>query len=218
VTKVRDYVDPLLGPTGELVQQLEAAYRRLGLPEGETGRLPTARAAASLTDDLRRAAAVGNRVRLVELLAAARLPGTEAATASSLRSAGVVTVALRAFPWDRLAPLRAAAGQQGDPRGQAAARILGDLRDALGADEIAQALPRVLRETDNAIFDWLAAGQPPPPPPPPPPDLRLKRVISPSGSGTRSGGASNDTVISQLSQFLRDHADEQVVVEWRVVE
>jgi hypothetical protein len=213
MTKVRDYVDPLLGPAGELVLQLEAAYQRLGLPEGESGRLPTARAAASLTGDLRRAAAAGNRVRLVELLAADRLPGTEAATASSLRSAGVVTGALRAFPWDRLAPLRAAARQHGDPRGQAAARILDDLQNALGADEIAQALPRVLRETDDAIFDWLAGGQPPPPPPPPPPPRR-----APHGSGTRPKGAANETVISQLGRFLRDHADEQVVVEWRVVE
>jgi hypothetical protein len=223
VTKVGDYIDPLAGPAGELVRQLEAAYRRLALPEGESGRLPTARAAASLTDDLRRAAAVGNRVRLVELLAAARLPGTEPATASSLRSAGVVTGALRAFAWDRLAPLRAAAGQQGDPRGQAAARILDDLRDALGADEIAQALPRVLRETDDAIFDWLAGSQPHTPPPPPPDPgpgqvPGVQRAAAPSGSGTRSKGSSNDTVISQLGQFLRDHADEQVVVEWRVVE
>ena len=220
MSKVRDHVEPLLTPNGELVPQLEAAYERLGLTEGAPGRLATARAAAALTENLWRAAVAGNRVRLVETLAAAQLPGTEAAMASSLRTAGAVTGALRAFSWERLAPLRSAAERQGDPRGQAAARILADLRDALDADEIAQALPRVLRETDDAIFGWLSAAQPttPPPPPPPGPGPGSSTIVAASGSGARAKGAPNAAVISQLDQFLRDHADEQVVVEWRVVE
>lgn len=217
VSKVKAQVEPILGPSGELVAQLAAAYRRLDLPEGPSGRLATARAAGALTDDLKRAADTGNRVRLVEVLASARLPGTEAAAASSLRTAGAVTGALRAFPWDRLAPLRTAAGQPGDPRGQGAARIIDDLRNALDADEIAQALPRVLRETDDAIFRWLAEGQPSPGPGPGP-GPGPKPTVTARGAGTRAKGAANAPVISQLDQFLREHADEQVDVEWRVVE
>jgi hypothetical protein len=172
---------------------------------------------ASLTEDLQRAAAAGNRVRLVELLAAAQFPGTEAAAASSLRSGAMVTAALRAFPWDRLAPLRTAAGRQQDVRGQAATRILDDLQTALEVDEITQSLPQVLRETDEAIFRWLADGQPPPPPPPSGPERGLHPKAA-SGSRTRAKGMADQSVLADLGQFLRDHPDEQVTVEWRVVE
>ena len=219
VTAVRNHVQPLLAPVGELVVQLDAAAKRLGLPDGESGRLATARATASLTEDLQRAAAAGNRVGLVELLAAARFPGTEAAAASSLRSGAMVNAALRAFPWDRLAPLRTAAGRPQDARGQAAARILDDLQTALEVDEITQSLPQVLRETDEAIFRWLADGQPPPPPPPPPPGPeRGPQPKAASGSGTRAKGMADQSVLTNLAQFLREHPDEQVTVEWRVVE
>ena len=220
MTKVRDHVEPLLGSAGELVPQLERAYRQLGLPEGGARRLATARAAASLTEDLERAAAAGNRVRLVETLAETQLPGTEAAIASSLRTAGAVTGALRAFSWDRLAPLRTAAERPSEARGQAAAHILNGVRDALDADEIAQSLPRVLRETDDAIFDWLAAGQPTPPPPPPPPGPGPgpQRPAASSGSKTRVQGTPNIALITELDQFLHEHAEEDVIVEWRVLE
>jgi hypothetical protein len=217
MTKVRDHITPLLGPAGELVPQLEHAYERFSLPGRASGRLATARAAAALIESLQRAAAGGNRVHLIKTLASASLPGTDAATARSLATAADVAGALRAFAWDRLAPLRTAAERRDDPRGSSAARILDDLRDALETDEIAQALPRMLRETVDAIFDWLAAGQPTPPPPPPPPGPKPTRPHASNGSGTRAKDAPNDAVITELDQFLREHPDENVAVEWRVV-
>ena len=65
-----------------------------------------------------------------------------------------------AFRWDRLGPLRAAE-DQADERGRAAARALRALREAVGADEFATRLGPVLSATDDAVFDWLSAGQPP---------------------------------------------------------
>jgi hypothetical protein len=224
---VRDSVTPLLGPASELVPFIAQAYQRLGLDEGSAGRLRTVRAMATLIENLHRAAVAGDRVHLVAILATAQLPGTSAAASRSLRSAASVTGALRAFPWERLAPLHTAA-RQADPRGQAATRILDDLRTALEADEIVQSLSDALKVTDGAIFTWLADGQeqtPTPPSPGPMPRLATQPgtlhpawAAGASGSGKRAPGGSNAPVISQLDQFLRDHADERVAVEWRVIE
>jgi hypothetical protein len=212
-------VDVFASSAPGLVPELEQAYRRLGLAVGQRDRLATARAAAQLVAELQRAAAAGNRVRLVETLARTTLPGTEASLANSLRQASAVREALRGFRWERLAPLREAAARGADERDRSAARIIATLRDALEADEIAQALGRALSEAEDAIFAWLANGQPPPPPPPPPgPGPGPVKPVAPSGGGTRAKGAPDAAVLSELGEFLRGHPNERVVVEWRVVE
>ena len=212
-------VDVFASSAPGLVPELEQAYRQVGLAMGQRDRLATARAAAELVAELQRAAAAGNRVRLVETLARTTLPGTEASLANSLKQASAMREALRGFRWERLAPLREAAVRGADERDRSAARILATLSDALEADEIAQALGRALNEADDAIFAWLADGQPPPPPPlPPGPGPGPDRAAAPNGGGIRAKGAPDAAVLSELGEFLRGHPNERVVVEWRVVE
>ena len=162
---LRARLDVVADSAAVLVQRVELAYRHLGLPADRPGRLATARAGAALVEALRRAS---GRVHLVETLARTALPATDTAVANSLSRAQAVASAVDAFRWDRLAPLRAAENQA-DDRGRAAASTLTALREAVGADEFATRLGPALSATDDAIFEWLSAGQPVEPVPAPQP-------------------------------------------------
>jgi hypothetical protein len=219
--KVRAHADSAADASAKLVVEIELAYRHLGLPENRPGRLATARTGESLVEALRRAS---SRVHLVTTLARSQLPGTETAVGNSLSQAGTVSAAIGTFRWDRLGPLRAAEGQP-DERGRTAARMLAELRDAVTADEFTTQLGRVLSATDDAIFEWLALGQPATPVPLPshvrPDDVPLQlppRPLAEGGAATRAKGAPASVVLGPLQEFLDAHRDEPVVVEWRVQE
>ena len=198
-----------------LVVQIKHAYQHVGLPEDEeTGRLATARAGERLLTALQQAD--GDRVRLIETLSQAALPSTETALAKSLKSAPEVKDALASFPWDRLAPLREAE-ENNDDRGRSAASTLRELRETLRADEFASSIKRALVITDQAIFDWLARDRPAPRPVPGP-GPGPGRPASSHGSGTRSAGARDSDILAPLTEFLRAHREQEVVVEWRVKE
>ena len=76
-------------------------------------------------------------MRLIETLARAQLPGTEAALANSLRRAATVADALREFRWDRLTPLREAEAAA-DEQGRSAASVLCALREAVRGGRVRQ--------------------------------------------------------------------------------
>jgi hypothetical protein len=219
---LRGRLDIVADGAAVLVLRVDSAYQHLGLPGNRPGRLATARAGAALVESLRRAS---SRVHLVETLATADLPATDTAVANSLSRAQAVTSGLDAFRWDRLAPLRAVE-DQADERGQAAASTLSMLREAVSADEFATRLAPVLAQTDDAIFEWLSAGQAVKPvelPPARRPDdvpIRVPPAPLPDGVGqaTRTRGGPASEVLEPLAAFLDAHRDEQVVVEWRVQE
>jgi hypothetical protein len=218
---VRVHADSVADAAAKLVAQVDLAYRHLGLPGNRPGRLATARTGASLVEALRRSS---SRVLLVETLARTSLPATETAVANSLSQASSVAAAVAAFRWDRLGPLRAAEDQP-DERGRAAGRMLAELRDAVTADEFTTRLGPALSATDDAIFQWLALGQPATPTPLPsqvrPDDVPLQlppRPVTEGGAVTRAKGAPASVVLGPLQEFLDAHRDEQVIVEWRVQE
>ena len=164
---IQHNVDALTDHAIGLVVQIKHAYQHLGLPEDEeTGRLATARAGEHLLTALQQAG--GDKVRLIETLSQAALPGTETALAKSLKSASDVKDALASFPWDRLTPLREAE-ENNDDRGRSAASTLRELRQTVRADEFASSIKRALVITDQAIFDWLASPDPDRPVPGPGP-------------------------------------------------
>ena len=215
--------------TSTLASRVEVAYQHLGLADdSRRGRLPTALACARLTESLNRAA---DRVGLVTSLASAAFPGTEEVLAKSLAQAAIVSQALQGFRWERLLPLFEAA-KLADPRGRAAAVILDDLRSAVAADEFELRLTTALSDAEQALFDWLAEGQPQEPgepkyrpagPDPQPLPLPLPLPLpqpQPGGSaGGRvvlAGGGQPDELVAALRSFLNDHRDDDVTVEWRV--
>ncbi len=206
-----------------LVPKVEDAYAKLGLdPASTSGRLATARAVAVLLGRLRTSA---DRVTLVEGLAQAQLPMTDAAAAKSLSTATGVAELLSGYRWDRLRPLLdAEAGS--DEAARKAAGILSALRSAVMADEMTTGVRTALDASGDAVFAWMAdrARTPPAvvppvvPPLPGPDDVPLVLPGRPRGNATRQKGASAQLVLDQLGAFLAEHAGEQVAVEWRVSE
>jgi hypothetical protein len=226
--RVRTQAAAVAAVAADLVGQLESAYSRLGLdPAAPTGRLASARAAAALVATL---SGAGDRVRLVETLARAHLPGTDTAIAASISSARTLGPALAGYRWDRLGPLLDAEAAADEP-GRSAARILATLRDAVSADEISARLKPALDAADDELFTWLAHRSPVPPPVVPPPTARPPvaplgvddvHVDVPAanrrGQRVRGKGAPAEPVLDELRRFLTEHPDEIVVVDWRVQE
>jgi len=219
----------LADSASSLVLQVEQAYQRLGLEEEQPGRLATARAARDLLHGLRQAG--GDRVRLIETLARAQLPGTEAVLANSFTRAGAVAEALRTFRWDRLTPLYEAEATTGD-QGRSAALALNTLREAVRADEFASRIGPALSAAEEALYAWLTAAREPEHAPgqarepdpahgpglPPGPVRPAVPVTAPGGAGTRRAGAPDSCVLQPLAEFLRAHPNRNVTVEWRVTE
>ena len=103
--------------------------------------------------------------------------------------------------------------------------MLAELRDAVTADEFTTRLGPALSATDDAIFQWLALGQPAATTPLPsqvrPDDVPLQlppRSAAEGGTATRAKGGPASDVLRPLQEFLDAHRDEQVIVEWRVQE
>ena len=165
-------------------------------------------------------------MRLIETLASAQLPGTEAALANSLTRAAAVADALRTFRWDRLTPLREAEAAA-DDQGRSAASTLNALREAIRADEFASRISPALSAAEEALYEWLTVGREPEPVPGPAgphpvpipgPDKPVPTPTPFRGTGTRAAGTSDSSVLEPLTEFLRNHQDQDVVVEWRVTE
>ena len=91
----------------------------------------------------------------------------------------------------------------------------------MAADEIVSKLKSALVASEDAAFAWLRepAPQPPVHPGPHPDDVVIVVPAHvPQGRGVRVAGGSADRVIEELSEFLVEHKDDPVVVEWRVQE
>jgi len=201
-----------------LVGQLETAYGRLGLNASSvtSGRIVTARAAATLVDQLRKA----DGIHLIQLLTGAQLPATDSAVGKSLASAVEIAAALRSYRWERFSPLIEAAGDE-DARAISAENAVSALRNTLAADEIVSKLKPALVASEDAAFGWLREAAPRPPVYPIPDPDKVVIVVPPHvphGHGIRVAGGSADMVLEELSQFLVEHKDDPVVVEWRVQE
>jgi hypothetical protein len=202
IDELRGVVGRWSSPAVALVLQLESAYRRLNV-DATVGRLASARAAAALIETL---AQTSDRVQFIGALASAVLPATEEAVAASASSADDVGRALRAFHWERMAPLQAAEGGD-EQRSRQARAILDSVRD-----EIAVRLGDALTRCEAAAFEWVADGiaaVPHSPVPPSPP-------AGAHGARRRRAGEDATDTLMALGAFLDEHPDADVVVDWRV--
>jgi len=211
VEAVKSAANTAVGAAPGLVAELEHAYRCVGVDTtgGDVKRLGTARTTAALVQQLKHQ----NGVTLVQTLARAGLGMRATAAGKSLSSAVSVTGSLASFEWGRLTPLLEAMKGEG-PRAESAAAIVNALRDALKSDEIVTGVAKALKDADDAVFGWLAAGGPGPvshPRPGPQPSRA-------HGTATRAPGANDDELIRLVRAFLAEHADEPVDVTWQVRE
>ena len=120
------------------------------------------------------------------------------------------------YDWHRFAPLIAASSGEGE-RADEAAGILTRLREALLADEFTTQFAPAITNADRELFDWLARVNPgpmPPVPPVSPPPVPPK--VGTSGRASLRGKGGLSEVSRQLGQFVEEHPNDNVVVEWRV--
>lgn len=202
----------MVEPSARLVTALESAGRSVGLDESRPNqRLATARAAADLCDVLRGL----NGLPLIKRLAAADIP-QPTATGRSLASAGPVAAKVSGYDWHRFAQLITASSGEGE-RADEAAGILTRLREALLADEFTTQLAPAITNADRELFEWLARGNPGPKPPVSPVSPpRLPPKPGTSGRASLRGRDGLSRVAEELREFVDDHPNENVVVEWRV--
>ncbi len=210
---VRSRASLQLDAASGLASSLGKAFERLDVPSDGHHRLTTAQAAVALLTALR---ANGDRVKIVQVLASTGERTRDAAVSRSLTSAVSLTSALGSYRWERLDSVRSATEDT------TAASILGDLRAALRNDEIVTELAPALRTSEDAVFDWLERRRPqvitPPKPPLGPNDVDIPVPSAKRGSSTRAKGDPIEPTVDALRAFLQDHPDEQVLVDWRVVE
>ena len=196
-------------PAYRLQAALEETRQRLGHVDREdSARLATARATASLADRLRQLGGV----ELIRALATASVP-EPARAGRSLTTADAVVGVLKRFEWDRLEPLRRAAGGEGRPADRAS-EIVRALEAAVNDDELTQAIAPAMQRADREVFDWLrdqsrhaaapTAGSSSA-------DCRAKA----RGRRTLGPGESLEAVTADLQAFRTQNAGHPVTVEWR---
>ena len=203
-------------PAAGLVPRVELAYRHLGLPDDRPGRLATARAGASAWS--RPCAGPAAGCAWSRPWPGPQLPATDTAV-GELAAAGR---GRRLGGWTRSGgtgsrPLRAAEDQD-DERGRAAARHAdGRCGRRSRRTSSRPGSAAALSAADDAIFDWLSAGQRATPVPlrrsRGPDDVPIYVPPSPlppgrSGRATRAKGAPASEVLGPLRAFLDAHRDD----------
>jgi hypothetical protein len=159
-------------------------------------------ACAELAESLRRAPGPGRPGDLPE----AALPATEAALAKSLITRATNVSRAARLPLGSTGTADAAA--QGNRRARQGGR-----QDSGGApqgvtDEFSVRLVNALADTDQAVFDWLAEGQPP--------GSRRSRAVGEGWQGYPVQRQCGQTSHGRAAIVPDQHPDEDVTVEWRV--
>ena len=158
-----------------LVERLAALGADFSIGEETAKRLRTARASRALVQSL---TAVRGRAR-IEKLAEVQAATSLEAMGTSIGKAGEVVDVLERTHWQLFAPL----SWLTDDRGDDAERLLGELTEALAADEYAAPLGRRLPDLANRAANLLAR------PAPPPTAVTEPDRPPPAGQGPGRGGA-----------------------------
>jgi hypothetical protein len=191
----------LVEPAALLVRELEAAYRRNDVTDGD--RLRTARAGDDL---LRRLVGSRDGVAMVATLAELAPPSSAAALGTSLGTAAAVARALKGTNWELL---RLAHDEVG-----------GSLAEVLTAEELASPFAPARAELEAAATRWVAQRDRASGPPPAGPGTGGTATTAAGGGG---GGAREtaevrsaddvDEVVDTLRRAFAEHGP--LVVTWQ---
>ncbi len=191
----------------DLVGKLETHASDLGLStDDDTGRLATARAAATLVERLARES---DDVNLVTVLAQAALPAADEVVAKSLSSAVDVARSVGQTQWSIVRGLHQV--EQTNPDARA---VLDELRSTAAFDEHAKPLAPVLRSTVDSAVQIIT---PVPPTTPTPPQAPPQPSPAPQpGNSETVPAAEVDAVLAKVRAFAREHADREITISWDV--
>lgn len=201
--QVRAKANENISGLGYLIEELDAAHRRLDLPAGANDRLVVAR---ELRDFVERLSTTSGNVAVINATATLALP-VALETAGQIRNdADRDLRALRGFQWKLLEKLREGAKASGEA-GDSARTIWSALQQAISVP--GRSLSDELASGQNKLVNWVVDAEPTPPPPPPPPE--------PSGSKREAvlrEPADLTKLEGDLSQALADH--KRIHVHWWV--
>ena len=141
-SKVAAVIDVHREASAELIKKLGPLVKSWCGDGSRPRRLQTAEATMALIDRI--TAAREDALGAVAVMAGAAGGASPDAMGSSLKKAGAVVGAIETTNWALLEGMKAIAGNAADPRQNAAARILGDVAQAIAADEFAVGLGGVL--------------------------------------------------------------------------
>jgi hypothetical protein len=201
----------LRDPAARLLARLRERLQGLGIEPSGSARLGTASAALSLIESILSPQSHG----VVAVLASATIPSSDQALGRSLKSAAQVLGTLESTNWD----VFDAVGRLSDERRAAAAGIRQRVSEALGHDEIAQALGPVLsqaqRDALNLLVDTGKPADPPRPAPPPPPPVAGEEVLG-EGDAVLSAGEAR-VALEKLQKQLADEPQARLELKWRLL-
>jgi len=200
-----------------LVERLPRLLRDFDVEEPKSTRLQSARAAATLLDQL--AAAPSDKVARV--LASAMLPTSPEAVGRAIKGAPAMVAAIQSTKWTLLDALK----KLTDDRATAAAGLRKSVAEVLTADEFARALAPELARCEQEATLLLADVRPAgvlPPPPPPPPVITLGRPtepVTPLPNRQRRSDldvAAARRVFEEIERALRSDAKKRATIEWEI--
>lgn len=203
-TQVRTKANESLSEIRYLIEELDAAHRRLESEAGANDRLSAARAFQQFVETLYSTA--GN-VAVINAMASVALPVALETAGQITGDAARDTRTLRNFKWKLLEKLKAGtdrAGEAGDP----ARSIWRALQDAISIP--GRSLSDELAGGENKLVTWVVEDEPPTPPPPPPPPPGPE----PSGEVVLRGAKDLTSLQSALTSALDD--GKKVHVHWWV--
>lgn len=208
--KVADQAREWASDARKLQSALDDAATQLGMADaGRSARQLTAALGADLTHTLQ----FQRGVELIRTLAAAEVP-EPTKLGRALSSAAEVEDALRRFQWSTLESVRDAARGEG-PHTDEPARILSDLRYALGRDEFDSPLGDALGRASADAIRWMNTQMRTPSPAPNP------TPVEPTPSGLRghrriTSGSEIGALADELRTLTEQHPGEAITVEWRL--
>ncbi|PCC40691.1 hypothetical protein CIK66_02685 [Brachybacterium alimentarium] len=196
----------------EDARALSSALTEVSAQRGITvsNRLTAAAQGTALVDDL----AVLKGLPLLQRLADATLEASDQELGRSLRSAAMVTRALKEFDTARLTPL-AEGAEAGDETGRTARGILQDLDEALAGHQLQRPLEKALTAFDTAAWTWLSrrASTGPAPAPQPAPEPAPSAGRTGRRTVTWNSGTGLEELGREIAAQVREGA--RVEITWR---
>jgi hypothetical protein len=194
-------------PVAKLAARLSQILPQFDVAKDKSARFRTALATMKLIE-----AVESGREDTVNTMVKATVPTTEAAMGTSLKKAGVVVGALDAPIWNVIEGLEGL-GVDKQPMAQA---ILGELREALSADEHAVALAPALSALHDRAVKLLIVPQPPVVKPPivepPVKDVPPGWTKTADGLVERLDAPAFDELVKKLRQKLG--GDTRLTIRW----
>lgn len=221
-TQIQVQAQALAPACHRYVTQLETAWQRLSLPDGN--RLKTAKATDAIVSRLSNV----DQSQIIKTLNTAEVATTKAAMNQCLKQANNLASALEKTSWDIFDGLLNLSDNPADSRNARAKAILENLKPALLNDEHAKELGPAIEQAQTDAVQLLTAPPPKPQPEPEPvppikppkPKLpgRTVKKVTDQGDANDLDLKSLEDQVAQLTQNLKTNQQIRFSLSWIIEE